>query len=212
MAVKRITSDVEAYQRLKKRKRENESFSELIKRVLPAPFDYDAWFKRLEENPVSEQFVQAVEEQITQRVSPLNTKDFHGASGHKRADRSAAKSAQRRTPARGGRRKAASWERPIAANIADLGGRIMGGRLPFGRCARRGVENHELLRGVELLELTGISATQFGRVKARLLPIGRPAGVMDILIAAMAMENGETILTGNPSHFIAIPGLEVETY
>ena len=47
MAVKTITIDIEAYKRLKGAQKPNESFSETIKRVVPKPFDLDAWMKKL---------------------------------------------------------------------------------------------------------------------------------------------------------------------
>jgi predicted CopG family antitoxin len=67
MATKTITIDVAAYNRLKKAKRKDESFSQAIKRVVPEPFDVEAWLKKLESNPASDEFVQAVEEQIAGR-------------------------------------------------------------------------------------------------------------------------------------------------
>ena len=72
MAVKTITIDTEAYDRLKKAKLKNESFSETIKRVVPEPFDLEAWFRRLEENPLSDDALDAIEEEVARRDAPIN--------------------------------------------------------------------------------------------------------------------------------------------
>ena len=68
MATKSITIDLEAYKRLKQNKRENESFSQVIKRVIKPPFDLDAWLKKLEAAPMDDKFVAAVEEQVAGRL------------------------------------------------------------------------------------------------------------------------------------------------
>ncbi len=72
VATKTISIDAEAYSRLKKAKRKEESFSEVIKRLVPVPFDFDAWLKELKKHPFSDEFVEAVEEQIANRRHPRN--------------------------------------------------------------------------------------------------------------------------------------------
>jgi len=78
--------------------------------------------------------------------------------------------------------------------------------------------NHELslveaaLTGVTILEFTESAARLFGKFTAHLLEMGRPAGDLDVLIAAVAMVNGCALLTGNTRHYSEIPGLVVETY
>ena len=74
MATKTISLDLEAYQRLKFVQRERESFSETIKRTIPAPLDFEAYRRRLESLSVSEQAAEAVEEQVRRRHRP-STRD-----------------------------------------------------------------------------------------------------------------------------------------
>ncbi|MBN1675906.1 MAG: type II toxin-antitoxin system VapC family toxin [Kiritimatiellae bacterium] len=69
-----------------------------------------------------------------------------------------------------------------------------------------------LLSGLGVLEFGEAEARLFGRITAALQEIGRPAGDMDVLIAAVAFANGHSLVTQNPSHFEDIPGLIVEGY
>jgi predicted CopG family antitoxin len=68
MATKTITIDLEAYKRLKQNKKENESFSQVIKRIVKPPFDVDAWLAAMRRHPISEKAAQAIEEQVAGRL------------------------------------------------------------------------------------------------------------------------------------------------
>lgn len=73
MAVKTITIDTEAYKRLAAAKRNGESFSQTIKRLIQRPIDIDEWLRRIEEaGPMSPEAIAAVEQQIKQRRKPHN--------------------------------------------------------------------------------------------------------------------------------------------
>ena len=74
MATKTISVDLEAYRRLKSVQKENESFSQTIKRVVRKPVDLEALFARLAKDPLSAEAVEAVEQQIAQRRSVRNRK------------------------------------------------------------------------------------------------------------------------------------------
>jgi hypothetical protein len=63
VATKTISVDLEAYERLRVAKLPGESFSQAIRRLLPAPVDLDAWFAELDRDPLdprSEASVRAV--------------------------------------------------------------------------------------------------------------------------------------------------------
>jgi predicted nucleic acid-binding protein len=69
-----------------------------------------------------------------------------------------------------------------------------------------------LLSEFEVLEFNDAAARVFGSVTGFLQQIGRPAGDMDVLIAATAMAHGHSLITRNSKHFRHIPTLIVEDY
>jgi tRNA(fMet)-specific endonuclease VapC len=71
---------------------------------------------------------------------------------------------------------------------------------------------HALLSEFEILEFDDAAARVFGFVTSLLQRIGKPAGDMDVLIAATAMVHGHILVTRNPKHFSYIPHLIVEDY
>ncbi|RIK65230.1 MAG: hypothetical protein DCC65_12955 [Planctomycetota bacterium] len=70
MPVKSIKIDTEAYDRLRQCKQPGESFSEVTKRVVLPPLDVKAWLKRVRNNPLSSEAIEAVEAQIANRRRP----------------------------------------------------------------------------------------------------------------------------------------------
>ena len=69
-----------------------------------------------------------------------------------------------------------------------------------------------VLGGIGILDFDDTAARLFGQITAHLYGMGRPAGDMDVLIAATSMTAGHCLITRNVSHFANIPQLAVETY
>lgn len=65
---------------------------------------------------------------------------------------------------------------------------------------------------VVILLFDHAAAHVYGRVRAELERIGRPIGEPDLRIAAIALANRLTIVTGNVRHFAYVPGLAVEDW
>jgi len=60
MPTKSITIDMEAYRRLSRVRRRNESFSRVIKRTVPLPLDLSAYLERLDATPMGGEAVAAI--------------------------------------------------------------------------------------------------------------------------------------------------------
>jgi tRNA(fMet)-specific endonuclease VapC len=71
---------------------------------------------------------------------------------------------------------------------------------------------HHLLKFISVLEFDDMAARLFGQITAYLQTIGKPAGDMDVLIAATAMVSNHILITRNSKHFMNIPDLIVEEY
>ena len=88
----------------------------------------------------------------------------------------------------------------------------------YGAC--RTARRDELIRAFEEFVLSRLtvlpfdleSAPVFGRLKASLEKRGLPRSEPDLRIAAIALQHGLTIVTGNVRHFSDIPGLAVENW
>ena len=70
-----------------------------------------------------------------------------------------------------------------------------------------------LLSGIAVIEFDETAAWICARLTASLQAISRPAGDLDVLIAATALAASEPVLvTRNPAHFADMPGLDVQGY
>lgn len=62
------------------------------------------------------------------------------------------------------------------------------------------------------LPLDDSAAEQYGKVRAHLASLGTPIGPNDLLIAAIALANGLTLVTHNTIEFSRVPGLTLEDW
>jgi tRNA(fMet)-specific endonuclease VapC len=76
----------------------------------------------------------------------------------------------------------------------------------FHRLGRedRIVQFGALIAGHEVLAFEMTTATPAGRIYADLERRGTPVGLADVMIAAVALQHGLPVITGNTSHFAAI--------
>ena len=65
---------------------------------------------------------------------------------------------------------------------------------------------------IDVVPLTHDIAYRAAGIQRTLYDCGDPIGVVDVLIAATALERGEEVLTRNTDEFRRVDGLTVETY
>lgn len=62
------------------------------------------------------------------------------------------------------------------------------------------------------LPFDDLAAEECGQIRDHLATIGQPIGPNDIMIAAIALANGLTLVTHNTSEFSRVPGLKLEDW
>ena len=72
------------------------------------------------------------------------------------------------------------------------------------------IQDH--LSWIGVLELDDSAARSFGIIRADLQRRGKLIGDLDLLIAGIAITNGESVVTRNLAHFQNVPGLKVIGY
>ncbi len=70
----------------------------------------------------------------------------------------------------------------------------------------------DFLSRTNVLELDDTASRHYGSIRSHLQRSGRLIGDMDILIGAIALANGDAVVTRNAAHFQEIPGLTVIDY
>ena len=69
-----------------------------------------------------------------------------------------------------------------------------------------------VLNDILTVPLDDVSAARAGQLHGTAIKKGKPLSVMDTLIAGIALERDEPVLTRNRKDFARVPGLRVETY
>ena len=115
----------------------------------------------------------------------------------------------------------ATMLRRIAITAADdrVTSSVTAGELLFG-AHRAGIRSRELLEHARrivsehilVLPFDENAAEEYGRLRAYLEAQGTPIGHPDTQIAAIALANDLTVVTGNVRHFQRVPGLAVENW
>lgn len=70
----------------------------------------------------------------------------------------------------------------------------------------------QILSRIHILPFSYKEAIKAGDLIHHLYSIGEPIGVEEIMIAAIALCNGLTVVSANIKHFDRIPGLKVENW
>lgn len=68
------------------------------------------------------------------------------------------------------------------------------------------------LSALKLWPFDLLAAFEYGRLYAELARVGRPIGVIDMMIAAVALTLGNCNVVSADSDFLAVPGLTVENW
>jgi tRNA(fMet)-specific endonuclease VapC len=70
----------------------------------------------------------------------------------------------------------------------------------------------DFLAKFEILPFQTQDADLFSQIHAQLLKSGTPVGDMDVLIACIVLNRGETLVTRNTKHFSRIPMLKIQDW
>jgi tRNA(fMet)-specific endonuclease VapC len=103
----------------------------------------------------------------------------------------------------------ADAEGPVYTTAVNWGEIAYGlARHARGDRLRRAYETR-VLPALEILAFDQECAEVYGRVRARLEKKGERLGEADLMIAAIALHHGLTLVSGNTRHFSRVPGLKL---
>jgi tRNA(fMet)-specific endonuclease VapC len=110
------------------------------------------------------------------------------------------------------RRLASTQIADQATSSITLGELHFGARRTAGGGGELIARIEALLIGVTILPFDADAAVEYGQLRANLERAGTPMGDADTRIAAIALTNGLTVVTGNVRYFERVPGLLVENW
>jgi len=100
---------------------------------------------------------------------------------------------------------------PIGIGIPVLAELIAG--IEHSRSRDRNMKSVKVaLASLRLWPFDAPAAFEYGRLYAELARLGRPIGVMDLMIAAIAQTLGSCTVVSTDSDLLAVPGLNVEDW
>lgn len=113
--------------------------------------------------------------------------------------------------------------RRVVQEIEDAGERnvttevnafeILEGAFPDGKPDRALFAHvQQVLQRMDVLDLDRAGAARAAEIAARLRAAGRNVGVLDVLVAGIALASGFDTIVTRDEDFRRIPGLKVETY
>jgi len=70
MPSKNISIDLDVYLLLRSQKKGGESFSMVIKRLIPEPFDFKKWIEEMDADPLSDKTIASIEQVMDHRRRP----------------------------------------------------------------------------------------------------------------------------------------------
>ncbi len=71
---------------------------------------------------------------------------------------------------------------------------------------------HEFLLALEVAPYDSVAATEYGKVRSRLIKTGKPIGAHDLFIAAHALSLDAVLVTHNAREFSRVSGLRCEDW
>lgn len=86
------------------------------------------------------------------------------------------------------------------------------GALHSGRPEANWQRVHAFLKALEKIPFDSDAAREFARIRQELSVAGKPIGVMDMLIGAVARLKQYILVTNNTRHFTKISGITVENW